>query len=258
MSAAPAASGQARIVLIADDFGLSREINQAMLHAYRRGALGGVSLMMGQAATDDAVALARAHPGLEVGWHLHLADSRPLTRAAWPWGRSPTRAGFAIGLSPKYRRVMRDEVHRQWDAFLATGLPCRFVNAHHHLHLHPFVLEVVLDALPAQFDGWLRWGRPRFFSRRASNLFPAALHRTLQRVPRRLLDERRLRTSDTLWGLDRLFAMSAAEITARLPSLGPGVHEFMFHPRVVGDPDSRCLVALHDRVPPAADADHSV
>ena len=62
-------------VFIADDFGLSEEINRAVIHAHRSGALGGACLMMGQPATQAAVALAREHPNLQLGLHKKDHDS---------------------------------------------------------------------------------------------------------------------------------------------------------------------------------------
>lgn len=236
------------VVFIADDLGLSDGINEAVLHAHRCGALHGACLMMGQPATRSAVAWAREAPGLQIGWHLHLADSRPCTRSEWPWGRSPTRAGFAIGLSAGMRDLARREIEGQWKAFRETGLSCRFVSAHHHLHLHPFVRRALADVLSAGvFDGWVRWGRPRFFSPNPAAPFYRALDGLLQSRHRSRLP---FRLSTTLWGMDRAFRMNALEILGVLPGLGEGLHEFMFHPRPgVSDPDTNCLVELKKRLP---------
>lgn len=231
-----------RAVFIADDFGLDHDVNEAIVDAHVRGALDGAALMMGQAGTDEAVVLARQHPGLALGWHLHLTDSRPCTRPRWPWGSSPARAGFAIGLAPALRRLALEEMQQQWRAFRATGLECRFVNAHHHLHVHPMIRRPLLELLGGEFRGWLRWGQPRFFGPTPAAPFYRLLDRLLEERPRRRMA---LRTSSTLWGLDRTFAMNAEEIRRVLPGLGEGLHEFMFHPRRLGeDPDSRCLLAL--------------
>ena len=89
-----------RIIFIADDFGMSPEINAAIVRAHVGGALHGACLMMGQAGTDDAIELGRRHPTLQIGWHLHLNDSRPLTVDRWPWGTSPARAGLRMAISP--------------------------------------------------------------------------------------------------------------------------------------------------------------
>jgi predicted glycoside hydrolase/deacetylase ChbG (UPF0249 family) len=232
------------IVFIADDFGLSEEVNQAIVHAHREGALTGTALMVGQSATDAAVELAHANPALEIGWHLHLVDSRPCTRDAWPWRASPARAGLTLGWSATERAAARREIEEQWDRFCATGLACRFVNAHHHLHLHPFVRRTVVEVLGDSFAGWLRWGRLEFFDRSFASTAYCILDRALMAPQRGRLP---YRLSTTLWGIDRTHAMHAAEVRHAMANLGEGLHEFMFHPRRLhGDADTRCLIELAD------------
>jgi predicted glycoside hydrolase/deacetylase ChbG (UPF0249 family) len=230
------------VVFVADDFGMSAAINDAILHAHTAGRLEGAALMMGQPGTDEAVRLARENPGLQVGWHLHITDSQPVTAARWPWGASPARAGWTIGLLPSARRLLEAEVARQWKLFQATGLPCQFINSHHHLHAHPFVFRTMRRVVGDRFPGWLRLGCPRYFP-------PHGPEAKIMALTDRLFMERRRklspwRTTDTLWGLDRLFRMDAREIRAAIDLLPDGFHEFMFHPRTRTCPDSLCLLAL--------------
>jgi hypothetical protein len=197
---------------------------------------------MGQAGTAEAIVLARQYPTLQIGWHLHLCDSQPLTVAAWPWGRSPARAGWAIGLSQRARDLMRGEVATQWERFRATGLACAFVNTHHHLHAHPVVYGALLAVLPGNFDGWLRLGSPRFFSQTTgAGLYEAAGDLWLRACRRRCPH----RCSDTMWGLGRTYRMQAREVANAARHLRTGLHEFLFHPRTVdNDADLQCLLEL--------------
>ncbi len=221
---------------------MSREANRAIVHAHRQGVLHGASLMMGQAATEDAVQLARDNPDLQVGWHLHLCDSQPITRQAWPWGVSHSRAGWAIGLSSNARRLMRDEVRIQWELFQATSLPCAFVNSHHHLHAHPFVYNAVLNILPPQFGGWIRLGKPRFFTPQPGMVVFGITDRLFMEARRHRCPYRH---SDTIWGLGRTFRMQAREVVDAARQLTDGLHEFYFHPRAVNnDADVLCLLEL--------------
>jgi len=227
------------VVFIADDLGMSAEINDAILYAHREGGLDGAALMMGQTGTHDAVRLARATPTLQVGWHLHLTDSQPVTAVRWPWGTSPARAGWAIGLFSSARRLVENEVARQWELFESTGLPCAFVNSHHHLHAHPFIYSVLRRVVGDRYDGWLRLGRPCYFSGREGIL---SLADRLFLARRRRLSP--WRVTDTLWGLDRLFRMDPREVRAAIAGLPEGFHEFMFHPRTRTCLDTQCLLAL--------------
>lgn len=230
------------VFFIADDFGMSPEVNQAILRAHRQGVLQGASLMMGQAATEDAVRLARDNPGLQVGWHLHLCDSKPITRNAWPWGESHWGAGWAIGLSPNARRLMRAEVKAQWELFHATSLPCAFVNSHHHLHAHPFVYKAMLNVLPSRFEGWIRSGKPQFFSPSPAAIVFGVMDKLWVEPRHRHCPYRR---TDTIWGLGRTFHMQSREVAAAVRQLPAGLHEFFFHPRTVeNDADVQCLLEL--------------
>jgi predicted glycoside hydrolase/deacetylase ChbG (UPF0249 family) len=227
------------VVFVADDFGMSVEVNHAIILGYTSGHLNAAALMMNQTATEEALAQARANPGLQIGWHFHLTDSTPATTDHWPWGSSPARAGLTIGLSKSARNLMRSEVARQWELFQATGLECRFINSHHHLHVHPLVFRTLLDVVGPQFKGWIRLGQPRAFSRANVLNFSLRLARIFMARQRRLSP---WRSTDTLWGVDRLFKMNADEVRAAVAGLPDGFHEFMFHPRARSCPDTLCLL----------------
>jgi hypothetical protein len=229
------------LIYVADDFGMNDEINDAIQHTHVSGQLNAAALMMAQPATEAAVALARSCPSLEIGWHLHLNDSVPATTDIWPWGTSPARAGFSIGLSAKARELICREVARQWELFQATGLECRFINSHHHLHAHPFVYRAMLDVVGPRFRGWIRLGKPHAFRATTFSLLWSTLGSTYLERRRRLSP---WRATDTLWGLDRIFRMDAGEVEAARATLPDGFHEFLFHPRTRSCPDSLCLLQL--------------
>jgi hypothetical protein len=138
---------------------------------------------------------------------------------------------------------MRREVGRQWELFGATGLTCRFLTTHHHLHAHPFVYAVMREVVGPRFDGWIRLGKACWFST------PPPAFRLGHAVGGIFQRRRRARSpwraSDTLWGLDRIFRMRSDEVRAALATLPEsGLHEFLFHPRTRTCPDTQCLLEL--------------
>lgn len=231
---------------IADDFGLDVETNDAMIFAHQAGVLDGAALMMGQPGTDSAIALARENPQLRIGWHLHVVDSQPLSLRDWPWA-SPAAAGFAIGFSRRAKALIRKEMAAQWQAFNDSGLECAFINAHHHMCIHPFIRQTLVDTVGEHFNGWLRWGRPCFFGKtqRAYQILDTLLQKPkIKALP--------FKTSAALWGIDRTFRMQPEEVAAKMAELRAipsdlGIQEFMFHPRKKNDQDTRCLVELKTR-----------
>src|SRR5690242_5450713 len=68
------ASGRAgevrRLIVNADDFGMSEAVNEAIIRAHREGVLTSTSLMVTGAAAAEAVRLAKENPRLAVGIHL--------------------------------------------------------------------------------------------------------------------------------------------------------------------------------------------
>ncbi len=77
-----------RLIVNADDFGISETVNEAVIRAFTEGVLTSCSLMVTGEAFEHAVSLARAHPGLVVpalggdsGRPYHSSAARPATTA---------------------------------------------------------------------------------------------------------------------------------------------------------------------------------
>ncbi len=136
MSDAPSPSAPApprrpvRLVVNADDFGVSERVNSGIVHAHREGVVTATSLMAVGRAFEHAVRLARAVPDLDVGVHLTLVAERPLR----PEGRSltgtdgrfpPGAGAFTLGWLTG--RIRRADVEAEWSAqierVLASGIP---------------------------------------------------------------------------------------------------------------------------------------
>ena len=61
-----------RLIVNADDFGFTSEVNAGIVEAHRLGILTATTLMANGQAFEDAVRLARENPSLDVGCHLVL------------------------------------------------------------------------------------------------------------------------------------------------------------------------------------------
>lgn len=136
-----------RLVVNADDFGLSQGANLGILHAHRHGILTSATLMMNMPGTAKAVEIARSTPTLGVGIHIALTAGRPLSGSA-PSLTGP--AGRFLKLPELAVRAQRADVERevaaQVEDFLATGLRPTHLDSHHHVHLE---LRLVADVFAA-------------------------------------------------------------------------------------------------------------
>jgi predicted glycoside hydrolase/deacetylase ChbG (UPF0249 family) len=157
-----------RLVVNGDDFGLSESINDGIIRAHTHGILTSTSIVAAGAAFDHAVALARAHPTLDVGVHLTLTEEHPaapvesvpslLTGAATlPPGPSAFVVRFLRGAI-----ALRD-VALEFDAQVARvrdcGISVTHLDGHQHLHVLPGIRREV--ARLAQRHGIRFVRRPR-------------------------------------------------------------------------------------------------
>ncbi|HTO88661.1 MAG TPA: hopanoid biosynthesis-associated protein HpnK [Thermoanaerobaculia bacterium] len=143
-----------RLIVTGDDFGNSREVNLAIVEAHDRGILTNASLMVSGDAASEAIALARSRPGLSVGLHLVVADGRAalpasqirrLVDGAGRFRAGLIRQGLRYQFSRGARSELAREVRAQLERFEETGLALSHVDGHHHMHLHPTVLQILLS-----------------------------------------------------------------------------------------------------------------
>jgi hopanoid biosynthesis associated protein HpnK len=141
------------LIVTGDDFGFSRGVNRAIIEAHERGILTHASLMVNGDAAPEAVALARSRPGLSVGLHLVVVDGAAtlppseiphLTGTDGRFRGTPVSAGLRYQFSGAARSELAREIHAQLERFRETGLALSHVDGHHHMHLHPVVLENVV------------------------------------------------------------------------------------------------------------------
>jgi hopanoid biosynthesis associated protein HpnK len=235
-----------RLIVNADDFGRSHDINQAVIRAHREGILTTTSLMVNEPAADEAVALARQNPGLGVGLHLALICGRSaLPPSAIPnlantqsqFSGNPVAAGFRYFFSAVCRAQLRDEIAAQFEKFRASALPLDHVNGHLHMHLHPAVFKILCDnAVPWSVRA-MRLTRDPFIlnARLASGrwfyrLSHATIYRLLSARARPVLAQLNIRHTGTVFGLLQNARVDSDYITRLLPLLPPGDSELYSHP----------------------------
>jgi chitin disaccharide deacetylase len=147
------------LIINADDFGRSTEINRAVLRAHREGVLNSASLMVAGEAADEAVEIARQNPGLAVGLHLVVVEGPAVlppariphlvgTDGRFP--NAPVKLGLRYAFSRAARSELDAEIAAQFERFAATGLPLSHVDGHQHMHMNPAVFDRMLP-LAKQF-----------------------------------------------------------------------------------------------------------
>jgi predicted glycoside hydrolase/deacetylase ChbG (UPF0249 family) len=143
-----------RLILNADDFGLTPGINRAIAELHRAGVLTSATLMATGPAFEDAASIARSLPTLGVGCHITLVDGIP---AAHPQsiptllgsdGKTfrPSLADFVQALLRG--RISEDDIERealaQVQRLQRAGVDVTHLDTHKHTHLFPAVARPLL------------------------------------------------------------------------------------------------------------------
>ncbi len=226
-----------RLVVNADDFGFTPDVNEGIVEAHRRGILTATTLMANGDAFEDAVRRARQTPALDIGCHLVLIGGSSLvTGRAFPAGAPRLIAALAARQIRPY-----DELRAQVRKILNAGLHPTHLDTHKHTHLAPPVLDAVAR-LSEEFG--IRWVRRPFdFPLRAmSGAIPraqraasAALGLARRRF-HRVLARHGCRTTDHFAGFQLTGRFRARELANLIAMLPEGSTEFMCHPGYCRDP----------------------
>lgn len=137
----------------ADDFGISKGVNAAIVKAHREGILNSASLMINQKYAAEAVKLAKEMPELEMGLHVNLTNEYPAASAQeiplLVNGQGKLKNGFVNLLllsffKPRQLRLQVEiEMRAQIAKYLTTGLPLQHLDSHRHVHMIPQIFKTM-------------------------------------------------------------------------------------------------------------------
>ncbi len=235
-----------RLIVNADDFGLTAGVNRAIAELHGAGVLTSATLMAKAAATDEAIEIAFAAPTLGVGCHIVLVDGKPMLPAT----ELPSLAVAASGsfhptlgaLVPRLiaRRISAAEIEAEASAQIAhlqsRGLRLTHIDTHKHTHMFPAVLRPILRAankagihrIRNPFEPeWAVRASPRAPWLRSAEVY--ALRRFgpyFQRVIR----EHGFTTTDGTVAIAATGVLDAAGLRSLLEKLRPGAWELVTHP----------------------------
>ncbi|MDT8870079.1 hopanoid biosynthesis-associated protein HpnK [Komagataeibacter rhaeticus] len=231
-----------RVIISADDFGLSEEVNEAIEIAHRDGLLSTASLMVSGPAATDAVR--RAKTAGPAGGAASGCDRRAGHPAACRYpaagatGRAvplrPAEAGRGVFLPPRRAPELAAEIEAQFRAFTATGLALDHANAHKHMHLHPTVGRHMIES-------GLRHGlrairvpleppQPLYAAGTYADTLGDAALRRWTGLLRHQAHKAGLVTNDWCFGLAWSGHMTTERVSALAAHLPDGLSEIYFHP----------------------------
>ncbi|HXY14380.1 MAG TPA: ChbG/HpnK family deacetylase [Terriglobales bacterium] len=145
-----------RLIVNADDFGLTPGVNRAIIEAHTEGVVTSATLMANASGFDNAVQLAGSTPSLSIGCHILLVDGAPVSG---PQQIPTLTAGTDCQLESSISRFavraiggrinpvdVETEAVRQIRKLQAAGIQISHLDTHKHTHIFPQILPPLLRA----------------------------------------------------------------------------------------------------------------
>jgi predicted glycoside hydrolase/deacetylase ChbG (UPF0249 family) len=141
-----------RVIINADDFGVSRDINVCIYRALEGGWITSATLLAGASRVEEAVEMCAdfkrasfgAHLALDGPYNVGLIDNSVILNRAFRGANKEFVKNFT---SLSAVNDIADEYARQIEKLLSLGLNISHLDSHHHLHLYlPALLGLIKAA----------------------------------------------------------------------------------------------------------------
>jgi hopanoid biosynthesis associated protein HpnK len=246
-----------RLIVNADDFGLTAGINQAIINAHSGGLVSSASLLANSEAFASAVALSHQAPRLGVGVHLNLTEGKPIAPASsipslvngeGAFARKPASLWRAMTSGRVSAVHIEIELRAQIEKVLAAGIAATHLDSHKHVHALPALGSMSIRlasrygirAIRRVAEGWSALGYllrrfPRakrtILRQRLNSLALAALSRGWRRQLRRT----GVVCAEHFYGATPTGFLDEELLREILRHLPEGTSELMCHPGFVDD-----------------------
>jgi hopanoid biosynthesis associated protein HpnK len=145
-----------RLIVNADDFGLTSGVNRAIVEGNRSGIVTSATLMANAKATDAAIDLAKAERDLKTGCHVVLIDGAPLAANLPSLTNGSSRFRNSLkqfALAAVRKEIVAEEIQQEAEAQIrkiqSRGITLTHLDSHKHTHMFPHVLRPLLRAAKA-------------------------------------------------------------------------------------------------------------
>ncbi|MFA5144804.1 MAG: ChbG/HpnK family deacetylase [Candidatus Omnitrophota bacterium] len=142
-----------KIVINADDFGLSRGINEGIINCINAGIVNSVSLVANGSEFEAAVKLLEKNSGFETGIHFVLTEEKALLNKKeiptlvdkggyFPRNWFSFLGLFCTGKIKIYE--INKELEAQISKMIHSGIKISHIDSHCHIHLLPGIIDLII------------------------------------------------------------------------------------------------------------------
>lgn len=155
-----------KLIITADDCGLTEGINQTVYDLHQRGYITAASVMTNFPAHASALERFRACPDLDLGIHLSLTDGHPVTAfdAHHPHLLNEDfsfRSNLSLYIRSHFFSAgavdwIRNELDAQLRRFGDIDIQPDHISTHHHFHAIPLLRRIVHELAQRYAVKWVR------------------------------------------------------------------------------------------------------
>lgn len=144
------------IIVNADDFGYSQNVNEAITEAFTLGYINQTTLMVNMPAASSALILARKNGFFnKIGLHLNLTEGTPITSGMKQCDLFCEDGLFKGNIRSLVKKpmkrmaceILKDEIKAQIERYLEFGLPLCHLDSHHHVHTELLIFRLIESVL---------------------------------------------------------------------------------------------------------------
>jgi predicted glycoside hydrolase/deacetylase ChbG (UPF0249 family) len=235
-----------KLIINADDFGLSIPVNKAIIKAHREGILTSASLMVNMPGFGHAVSLIKENTSLSVGIHINIFRGKPVSL---PYkikslckGETFIENFFEIMRTIFYKKIELNEFEiecrLQVEKAFKYGITISHLDSEKHIHLIPLFFETIIKIAKEYKILRIRCINEmpyNFLNISPANLFNIRFYSLLYHAvnvkkEKKLLEEQGFKTTDYFYGLLKTGGMGISEYKRILSHLKRGTTEIMCHP----------------------------
>lgn len=180
-----------RIIINADDFGKSKELNKAILECFNKNYISTTTIMANMGGFGDAVNIIHENDlNNRIGIHLNISEGQPITKEIKMYERFCDSDGYFSNKKYNYKEIfnplnkdelaaLKNELNAQIKKCKDNGLIITHADSHHHKHTQLYMLRLLKDLLKENRISNLRLARtvdnkknsPKFLYRKLCNMY---------------------------------------------------------------------------------------
>jgi predicted glycoside hydrolase/deacetylase ChbG (UPF0249 family) len=230
-----------KLVITADDYGLSEAVNRRIIECYAEGAVTDVSLMAVGDSFGHAVELAKRKNLNKIGMHLALTGR---FKPASPPGDASTLITQSGRFAKSYRSFLiryflgiakKDEIYTELRNQILRvrneGFKITHLDSHEHVHMAPGILKIVIKLAKEEGIEYVRFplekirlfAKPSFVVRNILLSFMCG-------ISEKIIRGAKMRYNDNFIGHARALKLKKEDLISAISGLKDGLTELSCHP----------------------------